>query len=117
MSEEIITPRIGSGSAARLEKVDTERLSVGDRLAFVHMMADMIACAPPVEKIREWAEKYPDRYFYSVKMLGGLMGLAEKVEHEGTIVHAVMNLSDSELMKKLEDLKTDFKHPMTNGQG
>jgi hypothetical protein len=109
---EISGPRIGSGNVARVEEVEIDRLQVGDRSAFVKIMADLIGCAPSSDVIKEWAAKYPDRYFYSLKMVGGLMGLAEKVEHEGTIIHAVMNLPDAELMKRLEELKTEFKHPM-----
>lgn len=116
MSEEVTGPRIGSGSVAEIERVEIDRLSVGDRSPFVKIMADMIGCAPSADVIKEWASKYPDRYFYSLKMLGGLMGLAEKVEHEGTVIHAVMNLSDADLMKKLEELKVSMNHKMIDGQ-
>lgn len=116
MSEEITGPRIGSGNVAKIEQVEIERLSVGDRSPFVKIMADMIGCAPSSEKIKEWAAKYPDRYFYSLKMLGNLMGLADTVKHEGTVVHAVMNMSDADLMKKLEELKVSMNHKMIDGQ-
>ena len=48
-------------------------------------------------------------------MLGNLMGLADKVEHEGTIIHAVMNLPDADLMKKLEEMRVSMDHPMKDG--
>lgn len=115
MNEEITGPRIGSGNAAKIEDIDLDRLMVGDRTLFVKIMADMMACAPSTDEIKAWAKKYPDRFFYSLKLLGGLMGLAEKVEHEGTIVHAVMNMSDADLMKKLEELKLQTSHKMLNG--
>ena len=113
---EVTSPRIGSGSVAKIEEVEVERLSIGDRSPFVKIMADMIGCAPSSDEIKKWASKYPDRYFYSLKMLGGLMGLAEKVEHEGTIIHAVMNFSDAELMKRVEDLRISINHKMLDDQ-
>jgi hypothetical protein len=112
---EILGPRVGSGNVAQVERVDLDRLLVGDRAPFVKMMADMIGCAPSADVIREWAAKYPDRYFYSLKMIGNLMGLADKVEHEGTIIHAVMNLPDADLMKKLEEMRVSMDHPMKDG--
>ena len=112
---EVSGPRIGSGNVAQVEQVEIDRLQVGDRSAFVKIMADLIGCAPSADVIKEWAAKYPDRYFYSLKMVGGLMGLAEKVEHEGTIIHAVMNMSDADMMKKLEEYRVSMDHPMKNG--
>ncbi len=115
MTDEVSGPRIGSGNIAEVERVDLDRLLVGDRAPFVKIMADMLGCAPSSDVIKEWAAKYPDRYFYSLKMIGNLMGLADKVEHEGTIIHAVMNLPDAQLMEKLEALRVEMKHPMKDG--
>ena len=111
---EVIPPssRTGGGVAAREEAIEAERIVNGDRMEYARMMADMIACAPPIERMKEWAAKYPDRYFYSLKLIGGMVGLAERVEHHGTIIHTVANMSDSEIMKRLEEMKVEMLHPL-----
>lgn len=116
MSEEVMGPRIGSGKAAELERVDLDQLKAGDRTIFIQLMADLAACAPSDDVIRKWAAKNPDRYFYSMKLVAGMMGLAEKVEYKGTIIHAIASMSDAELLKKLDELKHPTSHKMIDGQ-
>ena len=107
-----IASTVGAGKAAVDEGIEADRVVQGDRMEYAKMMADMLACAPNVERLREWANKFPDRYFYSLKLIGGMVGLAERVEHHGTIVHAVAAMSDSEIMRKLEDMKLNMLHPV-----
>ena len=106
--------KIGAGEIAKIASVDVDRLRTGDREVFVKVMADLLACAPSKEEIETWAKKYPDRYFYAMKLVAGMMGLSEKVEYSGTIFHAVVNMSDAELMKSLDEMKISLDHPMKN---
>ena len=104
--------RVGKGFEGRKDEIEPERIVNGDRMEYAKMMADMLACAPSIERMKEWAAKYPDRYFYSLKLIGGMVGLAERVEHHGTIIHTVANMSDSEIMKRLEEMKVEMLHPL-----
>ena len=114
LNGEVLEPvnRVGTGKEATNQGIEAERVVLGDRLEYAKMMADMLACAPNVERVREWANKYPDRYFYSLKLMGGMVGLAERVEHHGTIVHAVAAMSDSEIIAKLEQMKMTVQHSL-----
>lgn len=95
-------------------QADLERLRVGDRDIFIQVMKEFLDNRPSPERLREWGAKYPDRYVYAMKLMAGMMGLAEKVEYSGTILHAIANLSDVELMAKLQDLTVEVSHPMKN---
>lgn len=111
---EVLPPRVGSGAAANIEQVGLDRLANLDRLPFVKMLADLIACAPDMDTARKFARKHPDRYFYSLKVSAGLAGFTDRVEHRGTIRH-VGDMSDGELLLMLEKLKADappIHHPM-----
>ena len=86
-----------------------------DRAPFMERAAQFLANAPRDNKIKAWAEKYPDRWAQSVAVFARLSGYTEKTESLNTSLHiAISGLSDGDLLARLDALRsqlTDNKPP------
>ena len=81
-------------------------LKAGSREPFRELLEIFLSAAPSSEEVAEVARRAPDRYVQGVTMLAKLGGYHEKmqVDHKHTHkVMALMQLSDSELMGRLQD--------------
>ncbi len=81
-------------------------LKAGSREPFRELLEIFLKAAPTSEEVAEVARRAPDRYVQGVTMLAKLSGFHEKmaVDHNHTHkVMARMQLSDSELMGRLQD--------------
>ena len=85
-------------------------LSSLSREPFTQELARFLISSPAQAKIREFAEKYPDRWAQAVAILARLTGYSEKIDVDvsGTIRH-VRELSDVDLAKRLEQIESDLQ--------
>lgn len=101
MSDEALTGEVLSPSH------DIARLEQSDRTPFLEILSMMVGpdVRPTVSDLKDWAAKFPDRYFYGLKIMAGLGGFADKVELSGALMHEIQRLPDSELLKRLEAME------------
>lgn len=111
MSNDALTGEIVTASH------DIARLEQSDRTPFLEILSVMVGpdVRPDAEGLKEWAAKFPDRYFYSLKIMAGLAGFADKVEISGALQHEISRLPDSELLKRWEKAKESVGGPQANG--
>lgn len=74
------------------------------RSPFMRELAKVLMSAPSPEAIKAQADKYPDRWGQLLTMLSRLSGFTEKLEIDSNTNLRVTELSDSELMQRLEEL-------------
>ena len=82
-------------------------LKACSREPFRELLELFLQAAPTAEEVAEVARRAPDRYVQGITMLAKLSGFHEKmqVDHKHTHkVMALMQLSDSELMGRLQDV-------------
>lgn len=87
-----------------------ELFSSLSRQPFVQELSRFVAANPSRAKIREFAEKYPDRWAQGVSILARLAGYSEKVDVSvsGLIQH-VRALSDVELESRLKIVNQELQ--------
>ena len=81
-------------------------LKAGSREPFRELLEIFLKAAPTSEEVAEVARRAPDRYVQGVTMLAKLSGFHEKMQVDHNHSHkvmALMQLSDSELMGRLQD--------------
>ncbi len=81
-------------------------LKAGSREPFRKILEIFLDAAPTAEEVAVAARRSPDRYVQALTMLGKMSGFHEKmaVDHNHTHkVMALMQLSDSQLMARLQD--------------
>ena len=81
-------------------------LKAGSREPFRELLEIFLKAAPTSEEVAEVARRAPDRYVQGVTMLAKLSGFHEKMQVDHNHTHkvmALMQLSDSELMGRLQD--------------
>ena len=71
-------------------------------------MARVYSCAPSAEAIQALAERAPDRWQQLATMSGQAAGFNPKLEIQGTMVHRIDDLSDSQLEAALHALDVEF---------
>lgn len=72
------------------------------RSPFQRIVADYLACAPSPEAIKNFAEKFPDRYAAALAGLAPLAGFQKEINVQSTNIHLVANLADSTLTARLQ---------------
>ncbi len=73
------------------------------REPFRDLLMRLLEAEPDAEKVKDYAEKYPDRWGQLVTMVAKLSGYHERLEVANSHVVALAQLSDSELMGRLGD--------------
>lgn len=93
--------------APRLDPLEVEKqLEERSRRPFRAIMARILECAPSPEAIALQAERYPDRWGQLAAMFAKLSGYSDKLEIEGSMSLKINDLSDSELERRLQELRT-----------
>ena len=95
--------------------IDLESLARGERDAFHRILADFIACAPKIEDLLKWAAKNPDRWMYTMRLLGQMAGFSDKVELNGNLLAQIGRLPDAELMRRLAEKEKQIEPPTVGG--
>lgn len=67
------------------------------REPFQDILTELTSALPDFERLREWAEEHPDRFFSSLQAVARLAGFHEKVELDATLNLDVSKMSDSQL--------------------
>ena len=89
-------PRLdGNAVAAHIDQLSRE--------PFRDLLTRLLECEPDPDKVKAYAEKYPDKWGQLVTMIGKLAGYHERLEVANSHVVALAQLSDSELMGRLGD--------------
>ncbi len=81
-------------------------LKAGSREPFRQILEVFLQAAPTSEEVAEVARRAPDRYVQALTMLGKMSGFHEKMQVDHSHTHkvmALMQLSDSQLMGRLQD--------------
>ena len=81
-------------------------LKAGSREPFRELLEVFLKAAPTSEEVAEVARRAPDRFIQAVTMLSKLSGYHEKMQVDHNHTHkvmALMQLSDSQLMDRLQD--------------
>ncbi len=73
------------------------------REPFRDLLMRLLEAEPDPEKVKAYAEKYPDKWGALVTMIGKLSGYHERLEVANSHVVALAQLSDAELMGRLQD--------------
>ncbi len=73
------------------------------REPFRDLLMRLLEAEPDAEKVKAYAEKYPDKWGQLLSMIGRLAGYHERLEVANSHVVALAQLSDSELMGRLGD--------------
>lgn len=82
------------------------------RQPFQRTLAAMLGCEPTPEKIKRFADKWPDRWGQLVAIFARLSGFSEKTEVVNVnVLTVIKNASDSELLEKISELETRIKQP------
>ncbi len=89
-------PRLdGRAVAAHIDQLSRE--------PFRDLLMRLLEAEPDPEKMKAYAEKYPDKWGQLVTMVARLGGYNERLEVANSHVVALAQLSDSELMGRLGD--------------
>ncbi len=104
-------PRLdGKAVAAHIDQLSRE--------PFRDVLERLLGAEPSPEKVREFAEKYPDRWAQACAIFGKLGGYHEKmaVDHSHTLnVVELMQLSDAELSERLQTTLAKLGIPVNAG--
>lgn len=71
------------------------------RAPFRGVLARILSCAPTEGAIEAQAEKHPDRWAQTLAIVARLAGFNEKLTVDGSILHTINDLSDSQLEQAL----------------
>lgn len=85
-----------------------ERMS---RDPFKELLATFMEGQPEANDIKELARRYPEAWTKAMATVAHLAGFHEKLEIEETHIHAVVNMSDQELMRKLAQVMGEIGGP------
>ncbi len=77
------------------------------RSPFRDLVARLLACQPTDDALVHHAEKNPDRWAQTLAIAARLAGFTDKLEVEGSLVHRVEALSDSQLDQRLRVLEAE----------
>lgn len=84
-------------------------LEVLSRAPFRAILARMLGAEPTPEKVREFAEKWPDRWAQLCSIFGKLAGYSDKLEIDGSLAIAVSRLSDADLLSRIAALESETR--------
>ena len=89
-------PRLdGKAVAAHIDQLSRE--------PFRDLLKRLLESEPDPEKVKAYGEKYPDKWGALVTMISKLSGYHERLEVANSHVVALAQLSDAELMGRLQD--------------
>ena len=94
-------------------------LKAGSREPFRELLEVFLKAAPTSEEVAEVARRAPDRFIQAVTMLAKLGGYHEKMQVDHSHTHkvmALMQLSDSQLMGRLQDSLEKLGIPLNAGE-
>ncbi len=78
------------------------------REPFRDVLKRLLQAEPSVEAVQAYAERHPDRWGQLVTMIAKLSGFNERLEVETSHSVALAQLSDSELMARLQEKLQDL---------
>lgn len=85
------------------EKIQAE-IEALQRSPFREILGQYLECGPSKAAIKEFAEAFPDRYAKAIQSLAILSGYNETVTHEHNYLVEIRNLSDAQIMHRLQEL-------------
>ncbi len=89
-------PRLdGKAVAAHIDQLSRE--------PFRALLTRLLECEPDPEKVKAYAEKFPAKWGQLLSMIGRLAGYHERLEVANSHVVALAQLSDAELMGRLQE--------------
>ncbi len=92
-------------------------LKAGSREPFRELLEVFLKAAPTSKEVAEVARRAPDRFVQAVTMLAKLSGFHEKMRVDHThIVMELTQLSDAELMGRLQDSLEKLGVPVNAGE-
>ncbi len=104
-------PRLdGKAVAAHIDQLSRE--------PFRDVLERLLGAEPSPEKVREFAEKYPDRWAQACAIFGRLGGYHEKAQVSHHHTHAMIELttlSDAELSERLQTTLEKLGIPVKPG--
>lgn len=74
---------------------------------FRDKLADLLDSGPDPEAIKEFAQKYPDRWAQACAIMGRLGGYTEKTETTHNLNVTIAHLSDAEVLERLAQYGID----------
>ena len=88
-------------------------IAVLDRLPFEKVLVKFILASPTQKAIKEFAQKYPDRWSQAITMIAKLRGYSERVEHDVTINirTRLQAMGDAQLRAYAAELKLKIIDP------
>lgn len=86
-------------------------LRAKSREPFEEVLHRFLEAEPDTEAVKEFAEKYPDRWAQAVTMMGRLSGYHEKLNVDHSHAVAIAEMSDMELMQKYRELQAKIGGP------
>lgn len=85
-----------------------ERMS---RDPFKELLAVFMDGQPQANDVKELARRYPEAWTKAMVQVAHLAGFHEKLEIEETHIHAVIHMSDQELMRRLANVMKEIGGP------
>lgn len=82
-----------------------EEIESYSRKPFQSLLSDALNSFPTAAKLKEFADRWPDRYAQYLATIGRLAGYSEKVERVENIHHWIHSASDAELIQKNQELQ------------
>lgn len=79
------------------------------REPFLRQLAKFLGCAPTRQAIQTFANRNPDRWANSIKVLGNMAGYRELISSEVNVNFNVHNMSDSQVEARLAELEELLK--------
>jgi hypothetical protein len=83
------------------------RASIGDmsRAPLQDLMAVLLQSCPTEMQLYEWAEAHPDKWVSAIAAMARLAGYSDKLEVDMTHTLNVGNISDADLLQRLQELR------------
>ncbi len=98
------------------EKSDREairrQLEAMSRDPFMRELSVLLGQAPDPEKVKDFANRYPDRWAQAVAIFARVGGFSDKVEVRADLTNRVLEIqqmSDSELMRRLAEAEARLR--------
>ena len=86
------------------------------RQPFRALLTRLLECEPDPEKVKAYAEKYPDKWGQLVTMVARLGGYNERLQVETSHTVVLAQLSDAALMGRLQDSLERLGIPVNAGE-
>lgn len=87
---------------ALVKEATLRELRSGNRSPFISGLAQLLGAWPSAERLREWANDQPERYFGGLAQVAKLAGYTDKVEGQSGRVDLTA-LSDAEIEERISE--------------